>query len=107
MRGRKMFLVPIFKDLRIQKITRRPIEMIFFDEDGSIDVKLIEKTAIVCDVCNSQVAVREDELDSLPAGFALTDGEYLYEVICEDCRRRYYSSLKVYSELEEANEGEK
>jgi len=83
--GEKMFLVSIHKDLRIQKIILRPIEIIETTEDGKIvDVELVEKTTIVCDVCCSEIA--------------LTD----YEVVCEECRKRYFSFLKIYNDLDEA-----
>jgi len=96
-----MFLVRLDKDIRVQKVVKRPIELLSIDEDGRIlDVELIEKTEIVCDLCNNKVAVEESELDSLPAGFALTDGEYLYEILCEECRSRYYRDLKIYDSLE-------
>jgi hypothetical protein len=99
----EMFLVRLDRDVRIQKIVKRPIEIVFLDEDGGVsDVELVEKTAIVCDLCNSQVAVEESELDSLPAGYVLCDGEYIYEVVCEDCRKRCFPRLKIYNDLEEA-----
>jgi hypothetical protein len=107
---RKMFLVRLDKDIRVQKIVRRPVEMMFFDEDGKVsDVELVEKSAILCDICNAEVALTENELTSgLPIGYALCDGEYIYEVVCEDCRRRCFPRLKIYSDLEEADEaGEK
>ena len=90
--------------MRVQKIVKRPIELLSIDGDGRIlDVELIEKTEILCDLCNNKVAVEESELDSLPPGYVLCDSEYLYEVVCEDCRKRYLPRLKIYSNLEEAD----
>ena len=104
MRG-EMFLVPICRDPRIQQIVKRPVTICFLDDEGRIGgVELIEKAEIVCDICGGRVAVTEEELKTLPMGYALCDDEQVYEVVCEDCRRRYYSGLKVYDNLDEALE---
>ena len=103
----RLFLVRIFSDPRIQRLLWRPTTMIVFDERGFIeDVELIEKHAILCDSCGCRVAVRESELGELPAGYALCDEEFVIEVVCEDCRRRYFKRLKVYGDLDEALGGE-
>jgi len=98
-----MFLVRIDKDLRIQKIILRPIEICSFDEDENVvDVELIEKTDIVCDVCCSEIALTENDLESgLSIGYALCDEECVYEVVCEECRKRYFRKLKIYDSLDE------
>jgi hypothetical protein len=101
-----MFLVPIYRDLRIQQIVKRPVTICFLDDEDRIsDVELVEKTGILCDACSSRVAVTEEELETLPTGYALCDGEQIYEVVCEDCRRRYYARLRVYDDLDKALEG--
>ena len=104
MKGGKMFLVRLDRDLRIQKIVRRPIEIYGFDEDGEIiDVELVEKTAIVCDVCGTQaLALTENDLENgLPVGYALCDNEYVYQVVCDSCRRKYFGRLKIYDNLDQ------
>jgi len=102
-KGRRLFLIRIYKDLRVQKILQRPITLAWFDEKrGLIDVELIEKTAILCDACNDRVAVTEEEVEEFPIGYALCDKEYLLEVVCEDCRRKHFKDLRVYDNLEEA-----
>ena len=99
-----MFLIRIDKDLRLQRIVMRPIEIIETTEDGEIiDVELIDKTSILCDVCSAQVALNEEDLESgLPIGYVLCDEGYLYEVVCEECREKYYGRLKIYDDLDEA-----
>ena len=107
MKGRKMFLVRLDRDLRIQRIVRRPIEIYGFDEDGEIiDVELVEKTAIVCDVCGTQaLAVSSEDLENgLSVGYALCDDEYIYQVVCDSCRRKYFGRLKIYDNLDEAGD---
>jgi len=103
-KGRKMFLIRIYKDLRVQKILQRPITLAWFDEKGRMDVELIEKTAILCDACNNPVSITEKEVEEgrLPIGYVLCDKEYLLEVVCEDCRRKHFKDLRVYDCLEEA-----
>jgi hypothetical protein len=104
MRGRKMFLVPIFKDLRVQKLLRRPITIIGFEEDRIAEVTLIEKSDILCDVCNTPVATIQEEAEGgRTVGYVLCNGVYIYEVVCEDCRKRYFPRLKIYNDLEEAD----
>ena len=103
MRG-EMFLVPICRDPRIQQVVKRPVTICFLDDEGGISgVELIEKAEVMCDVCGSRMAATEEELKTLPMD-ALCDDEQVYEVVCEDCRRRYYSGLKVYDNLDEALE---
>ena len=102
-----MFLVRIDKDLRLQKIVKRPIEVYSFDEGGNVaDVELIEKTDIVCDACGIQaLALTEDDLESgLSIGYAVCDEGYVYEVVCEECRKRYFRGLKIYNDLDEAGD---
>ncbi len=91
----RLFLVRIYSDLRIQQLLRRSATMICFDERGVVsNVELIEKTAILCDSCGRKVAVTEGDLDEgLPMGYALCDEEYVIEVVCEDCRRKYFKHL--------------
>jgi len=98
------FLVRIATDPRIQRIVWRPVTMVFF-EDSDMDVDLIYKSAILCDVCNAQVYTGREEEDGLPAGYVICDDECIYEAICEDCRKKYYRKLPVYDTLEEAEEG--
>jgi len=50
--------------------------------------------------------VRESELRELPTGYALCDERFIVEVVCEDCRRKYFKHLKVYRDLDEALGGE-
>ena len=103
----RLFLVTIFSDPRIRRLLWRPVTMIACDEHGFIeDVELIEKPAILCDACGCRVAVRESELGELPTGYALCDEKFVIEVVCEDCRRKYFKHLKVYRDLDEALGGE-
>jgi hypothetical protein len=99
------FLVRIATDPRIQKIVWRPMTMVFFG-DSDMDVDLVYKSAILCDVCNSQVYTGREEEEGLPTGYVVSDGEYIYEVVCEDCRKRYFGKLPVYDSLEGAEENE-
>lgn len=95
-----MFLVPLYRDLRLQKLVKQPV-VIFFGGDVSI----IPKDVILCDVCNNVVAVEERDLelgDRLPIGYALCDDEYILEVVCEECRRKHFQHLRCYNDLEEA-----
>ena len=100
----EMFLVPIYEDVKVQEIVKRPAKLYFIGEDGRIEVELIEKPLIVCDICNSQVAIRLEELGRLPTGYVLCNDESILEVVCEDCRMRYYAELRVYDSLDEALE---
>jgi len=103
----KMFLVPIYRDLRIRRIVETPLTICFMDEDGGIEeVELVEKTEIVCDACGRRVAIAEEELEALPTGYALCDEGEALEVVCEECRRRHYACLRVYDDLDEALGGD-
>ena len=79
-----------------------------YDEHGVIeDVELFDKDVILCDVCGRRVAVAERDPDEgLPMGYALCDEERIIEVVCEDCRRRYFAALKVYRDLDDALRGD-
>jgi len=98
----RRFLVKIATDLRIQKIVWRPTTIVFGNpESDDVDVELIYKPFILCDICNTKVSTGKEDEGGLPVGYVLADTEYVYEVVCEDCRRRYYSRLPVYDTLEE------
>jgi hypothetical protein len=99
----RRFLVKIATDPRIQRIVWRPTTIVFGNpESDDVDVELIYKPFIVCDVCNARVNTGKEDEEGLPVGYVLADTEYVYEVICEDCHRRYYRKLSVYDTLEEA-----
>jgi hypothetical protein len=95
------FLVRIATDPRIQRIVWRPMTMLFFG-DSEMDVDVVYKSAILCDACNAQLYTGMEEEKECPTGYVLSDGEYIYEAVCEDCRKRYYGGLPVYNSLEEA-----
>jgi hypothetical protein len=97
------FLVRIATDPRIQRIVWRPMTMLFFG-DSEMDVDVVYKSAILCDACNAQLYTGREEEKECPTGYVVSDGEYIYEAICEDCRKRYYGKLTVYDTLEEAEE---
>jgi hypothetical protein len=97
------FLVKIATDPRIQKIVWRPMTMVFFG-DSEMDVDLVYKSAILCDICNSQVYTGREEEEGLPIGYVVCDEECIYEVVCEDCRKRCYEKLPIYESLEESEE---
>jgi hypothetical protein len=97
------FLVRIATDPRIQRIVWRPMTMLFFG-DSEMDVDVVYKSAILCDACNAQLYTGMEEEKEYPTGYVLSDGEYIYEAVCEDCRKRYYEDLPVYDTLEEAEE---
>ena len=83
----EMFLVPICRDPRILQVVKRPVTICFLDDEGGIGgVELVEKAEVVCDVCGSRVAVTEEELETLPMGYALCDDEQIYEVRPEGLR---------------------
>jgi predicted phage-related endonuclease len=96
------FLVRIATDTRIQRIVWRPMTMLFFG-DSEMDVDVVYKSAILCDACNTQLYTGMEE-EECPTGYVVSDGEYIYEAVCEDCRKRYYGGLPVYDSLEEAEE---
>ena len=98
------FLVRIATDPRIQRIAWRPMTVVFFG-DSDMDVELVYKSAILCDVCNSQVYTGREDEEGLPAGYMVCDNEYVYEAVCEDCRKRHFGRLPVYDSLEEAERG--
>ncbi|MEM2066102.1 MAG: hypothetical protein QXH59_06415 [Candidatus Caldarchaeum sp.] len=86
-------------DLRVQRLVSRPVEIFFGDL-----VTTIPKSAIVCDACNQQVAVTEQDLKNLAMGYAVVDGEFILEVVCEECRQRYFDDIPVFDTLEDAEE---
>ncbi|MEM4497845.1 MAG: hypothetical protein QW692_03345 [Nitrososphaerota archaeon] len=101
-----VFLVRVCRDLRIWKLLMRSATIMFFDERGRVrDVELIEKPEILCDVCGGPVAVAEEELERLPMGYAVCDEECIIEVVCDDCRRRYFADRPVYDDLDRALDG--
>jgi uncharacterized protein with PIN domain len=100
---RERFLVRIATDPRIQRIVWRPMTMLFFGDSG-MDVDVVYKSAILCDACNTQLYTGMEEEKEYPTGYVVSDGEYIYEAVCEDCRKRYYGGLPVYDSLEEAEE---
>jgi hypothetical protein len=100
---RERFLVRIATDPRIQRIVWRPMTMLLFGDSG-MDVDVVYKPAILCDTCNAQLYTGREEEKEYPTGYVLSDGEYIYEAVCEDCRKRYYEDLPVYDTLEEAEE---
>jgi uncharacterized protein with PIN domain len=95
------FLVRIATDPRIQRLVWRPMTMLFFG-DSEMDVDVVYKSAILCDACNAQLYTGREEEKECPTGYVVSDGEYIYEAVCEDCRKRYYGGLPVYDSLEEA-----
>jgi uncharacterized protein with PIN domain len=97
------FLVRIATDPRIQRLVWRPMTMLFFG-DSEMDVDVVYKSAILCDACNAQLYTGREEEKECPTGYVVSDGEYIYEAVCEDCRKRYYGGLPVYDTLEEAEE---
>jgi uncharacterized protein with PIN domain len=97
------FLVRIATDPRIQRLVWRPMTMLFFG-DSEMDVDVVYKSAILCDACNAQLYTGREEEKEYPTGYVLSDGEYIHEAVCEDCRKRYYGGLPVYDTLEEAEE---
>jgi len=103
----ELFLVTIHADLRIRRLLWRPITVISLDEGGDIiDVELIGKAAIICDSCGRRVAVDGKDLEEgLPMGYALCDKECIVEVVCEECRKRYFRGLRVYDNLDDPLEG--
>jgi hypothetical protein len=100
---RERFLVRIATDPRIRRIVWRPMTMLFFG-DSEMDVDVVYKSAILCDACNAQLYTGREGEKECPTGYVVSDGEYIYEAVCEDCRKRYYGKLPVYDTLEEAEE---
>lgn len=102
----ELFLVTIYSDPRLQRLLQRPLTLIDFVDDRICDVELIEKSAILCDACGGQVAFTEEDLEQgLPKGYALCDEECVIEVVCDDCRQKYFEALRVYSDLDDALRG--
>jgi hypothetical protein len=102
MRG--MLLVRVDADKEVKTLVSQPITMIFLDGLGNADVEVIERHGdVVCDACGRAIALDQEDLEKgLIPGYALVDEGYIVEVICDECRRRYYPRLKIYNTLEEA-----
>jgi uncharacterized protein with PIN domain len=102
----RRFLVKIATDPRIQRIVWRPATIVSGNpESDDMGVELFYKPFIVCDICNARVNAGKKDEEGLPVGYVLADTKYVYEVVCEDCRRRYFGRLSVYDNLEEAERG--
>ena len=102
----RVFLVRLHRDPVIQRIVWRPIEMWFSDE-----VVTIPKDVIVCDACGERVATSEDEVEAgVQEGFAVVevgDGEsWMLEVVCDGCRRKYFSRCEVFDEMSDGLGGD-
>ncbi len=96
-------MVKLHTDLRVQRLVSRPVEIFFGDL-----VTTIPKSAIVCDACNQQVAVTEQDLkDGLTEGYAVVDEDFLTEVVCDECRKHYFSDAPIFDTLEAGDEYEK
>jgi hypothetical protein len=101
----RKFLVKIATDprIQIQWIAWRLKTVIFRNpKSGGVDVKFYYNRYTVCDICWKRVDTGKEGEEGLPVGYVLADTEYLYDIICENCRRRYYRKLSVYDTLEEA-----
>lgn len=87
----EVFLILLYRDLRVQKLVKQPTVTFF---DGSVEIIL--KDHVACDSCGAGVAVNEKELEDEepPVGYILCDEEYIIEVVCEGCRRRYFKDLR-------------
>ena len=96
---KKLFLVKVATDLRIQRLVKRPFEIIFPTERG-FEVIVIPRRSVSCDVCNRGVAAHEGALDVLPPGYVICDEERLYDVLCEECANK--TGLPRFNTLEEA-----
>jgi hypothetical protein len=100
----RVFLIPIKDDLRLQRLVSRPMEIYDVGGNGVSLVDVIPKSAILCDACNDRVGVTEKEVkeEGLPVGYAVCEGGFILQVVCETCRRRYFRSAEVVHDLEEA-----
>jgi uncharacterized protein with PIN domain len=84
-------LIPLHQDQEILRAVKRPVKIVTFKGNKPVIVDEIPKTVIVCDDCNTQVATTQKEVDNgLPVGYAVCDDEYVYEVVCPECRKKYY-----------------
>lgn len=97
MSGDRLFLVRIATDLRVKQLVQRPATMVFPD-----DVVIIPKDEVVCDACNACVEIDDEQRVSNMTGFALCDPYVIIEVVCDECRRRYFPTAPVYNTLEQA-----
>ena len=99
-----VFLIPLYKDLRVLRLVKTPTVIAMFDKYLNIcNVDIIYKDIIVCDTCSSPVAEDEEDLEKgMPIGYAVCDEEYIIEVVCEGCRRRYFKDARIFDSLEEA-----
>jgi hypothetical protein len=100
----RVFLIPIKDDLRLQRLVSRPMEIYNVGDNGVSLVDVIPKSAIVCDACNDRVGVSEKEVmeEGLPVGYAVIQSDFIIEVVCEVCKRKYFGSAEVVHDLEEA-----
>jgi len=96
MSGDRLFLIKIATDHWIWYLVHQPVVV------GSGDrAAVIPKDAVVCDVCNACVDVNDEEASDV-TGYALCDPDTIIEVVCDECRRRYFPTTPVYQTLEEA-----
>ncbi|MEM4284341.1 MAG: hypothetical protein QXS96_07640 [Candidatus Caldarchaeum sp.] len=96
MSGDRLFLVKIATDPRVKHEVQRPVTMV-----TPYEVVIIPKDPIVCDACNACVDVNDEEASDV-TGYALCDPDTIIEVVCDECRRRYFPTTPVYQTLEEA-----
>lgn len=88
------FLVTIHTDEKLLKFLLTP--KITIDSYG-YSIIPVEPS---CDHCGTRLAINRNS--SNPTGYALFDRERLWEVMCENCKNRFWSGLKTYETLAEA-----
>ena len=78
----ELFLVTIYSNPKAQRLLRRPVTMISYNEHRF--VKLIENPVIPCDVRGYKVAMGDSEC------------------IIKDCRQKCFGHLRVRRDLDQA-----
>lgn len=96
MSGDRLFLVKIATDHWIWCLVHQPVVV------GSGDrAAVIPKDAVVCDVCNAYVDVENPDVSSC-TGWAVCDDSSIIEVVCDECRKKYFPTKPVYENLRQA-----
>lgn len=96
MSGDRLFLVKIATDHWIWYLVHQPVVV------GSGDrAAVIPKDAVVCDACNACVDVEKPEVSAC-TGWAVCDDSSIIEVVCDECRKKYFPDAPVYENLRQA-----
>jgi len=101
MGARTIVLAPVNSDPRVQEYVLRPLIITTVDRKGKIREALhIENHEAVCDLCGSPIALTGRELEERARGYAVIVNGQIVQVICEECRRRFWIGLDKHEGYE-------